>query len=127
MSQNQIIQTSVNADVSAQASAVLAEIGLSISDAIRSLLNTIARKKSVPPEIFTFNETTLAAIKDAEEGRVETVTLDEILAVIDEAKEITNKKPYSLNELLSQCDPSVPSSDEDRQWTASEAKGSELV
>lgn len=37
------------------------------------------------------------------------------------------KKRYSLQELLAQCDPSAPLSDEDRRWTASSPVGKELA
>ena len=37
------------------------------------------------------------------------------------------RKKYSLQELLAQCDASVPLSDEDRAWTASTAAGRELI
>ena len=37
------------------------------------------------------------------------------------------RKRYSLEELLAQCDTSVPISAEDAQWTASRPKGQELI
>lgn len=37
------------------------------------------------------------------------------------------QKRYSLRELLDQCDPSAPLTDEDRGWTASAPVGRELV
>jgi antitoxin ChpS len=37
------------------------------------------------------------------------------------------KPRYSLDELLSQCDPLAPLSNEDRAWLADEAAGSELL
>ena len=36
------------------------------------------------------------------------------------------KPRYSLDELLSQCDPSVPFSDEDREWLETAPAGREL-
>jgi antitoxin ChpS len=37
------------------------------------------------------------------------------------------KPRYSLDELLSQCDPGAPPSDEDGAWLAAEPVGSELL
>ena len=37
------------------------------------------------------------------------------------------RKKYSLQELLAQCDASAPLSEEDAAWTASLARGGELI
>ncbi|MFG6375812.1 antitoxin [uncultured Desulfovibrio sp.] len=37
------------------------------------------------------------------------------------------RKKYSLQELLAQCDASAPLSGEDAAWTASPARGGELI
>jgi antitoxin ChpS len=37
------------------------------------------------------------------------------------------KKQYSLEELLAQCDPSAPLTDEDSQWTSQTPAGQELI
>jgi antitoxin ChpS len=37
------------------------------------------------------------------------------------------KKQYTMQELLTQCDASVPLSNDDSLWTASAPKGKELV
>ena len=68
MSQNQVVQARINGEVKAQAAAVLAGMGLSVSDAVRMLLTRVAREKKLPPELFVPNETTLAAMKEAQSG-----------------------------------------------------------
>ncbi|MDR2605296.1 MAG: type II toxin-antitoxin system RelB/DinJ family antitoxin [Desulfovibrio sp.] len=82
MSQNQLVQAHVSGEVKAQATAVLAEIGLTVSEAVQILLTKVARDKMLPLELLTPNETTLSAMADAEAGKVETVTIDEIRAAI---------------------------------------------
>jgi len=82
MSQNQLVQARVSGEVKAQATAALADMGLTVSDAVRILLTRVAREKRMPLELLTPNETTLAAMEDARTGKVETVTIDEIRAVI---------------------------------------------
>ena len=84
MSQNQLVQARINAEVKTQASAVLAEVGLSLSDAVRIVLTRVARDKAIPDWFLSPNEETLAAMQDAENGIVETVTLDEIRNFIRE-------------------------------------------
>ena len=82
MSQNQLVQARVSGEVKAQATAALADMGLTVSDAVRILLTRVAREKRMPLELLTPSETTLAAMEDARAGKVETVTIDEIRAVI---------------------------------------------
>jgi len=65
MPQNQLVQARVDGEVKAQATAALAEMGLTVSDAIRILLTKVAREKTIPLELFTPNETTLAAMEEA--------------------------------------------------------------
>lgn len=84
MSQNQVVQARVNGEVKAQASAVLASMGLTVSDAIRILLTRVAQEKMMPLELFSPNAVTLAAMEDAKAGRVETVTFDELRSAIRE-------------------------------------------
>ena len=68
MPQNQVVQARINGEVKAQAAAVLAGMGLSVSDAVRMLLTKVAREKMLPPELFVPNETTLAAMEEAQKG-----------------------------------------------------------
>jgi DNA-damage-inducible protein J len=82
MSQNQLVQARVSGEVKAQATAALADIGLTVSDAVRILLTRVAREKMMPLELLTPNETTLAAMEDARTGKVEAVTIDEIRTLI---------------------------------------------
>lgn len=79
---NEIVQARVNGEIKAEAAAVLADMGLTVSDAVRILLTKVAREKTMPLELFTPNETTLAAMEEARTGKVEPVTLDEIRAAI---------------------------------------------
>jgi addiction module antitoxin, RelB/DinJ family len=79
---NELVQARVNGKIKAEATAVLAEMGLTLSDAVRILLTKVAREKMMPLELFAPNETTQAAMEDARTGRVEPVTLDEIRAAI---------------------------------------------
>lgn len=67
MSQNQLVQARVNGEIKAQATAALADMGLTVSDAVRILLTRVAKEKGMPLALMQPNATTLAALKEAEE------------------------------------------------------------
>ena len=64
---NQWVQARVDGEIKAEASAVLATMGLTLSDAVRLLLTRVAREREFPFAPLTPNETTLAAMKEAQE------------------------------------------------------------
>ena len=83
MPANSLVQTRINAEIKEEASTVLRAIGLTVSDAVRLMLTRVAREKALPFEPLIPNEVTIAAMKEAREGKLETVTLDDLQAVID--------------------------------------------
>lgn len=52
------------------ASAALADMGLTVSDAIRLLLTRVAAEKALPFDVRIPNATTAAAIKAADKGKL---------------------------------------------------------
>jgi DNA-damage-inducible protein J len=76
---DKLVQARVIGEVKPEETAVLAEMSLTASDAVRILLAKLAREKMMPRELFVPDETTRAAIQEARTGQVETATLDEIL------------------------------------------------
>ena len=84
MAANALVQTRINSAVKAEASAVLATMGLTVSDAVRLLLTRVAHDKALPFEPFRPNAETIAAMEEARAGNLETVTLAELQAIIDE-------------------------------------------
>ena len=83
MAANALVQTRINSTVKAEASAVLATMGLTISYAVRLLLTRVAHDKALPFEPFRPNAETIAAMEEARAGNLETVTLAELQAIID--------------------------------------------
>ena len=69
MAANQLVQTRIDGKVKAEASAVLAAMGLTVSDAVRLLLTRVAREKALPFEPLVPNETTIQAMRDARESK----------------------------------------------------------
>ena len=83
MSANAVVRARVDEQIKQEASIVLATIGLTVSDAFRLLLTRVAREKALPFEPLVPNATTLEAVKEARNGKLEKVTLAELQAVLD--------------------------------------------
>src|SRR5271157_743730 len=83
MAANALVQTRIDGTIKEEAAVVLSAIGLTVSDAVRLMLTRVAREKALPFEPLIPNEATIAAMKEAREGKLETVTLDDLQAVID--------------------------------------------
>ena len=65
---NQLVQARVKGSVKEEAAAVLAAMGLTVSDAIRLLLTKVAEEKALPFSPLVPNETTIAAMREARRG-----------------------------------------------------------
>ena len=83
MPANSLVQTRINSEIKEEAATVLQAIGLTVSDAVRLMLTRVAHEKALPFEPLIPNEVTIAAMKEARERKLETVTLDDLQAVID--------------------------------------------
>ena len=83
---DRVVQTRINGQVKEEAAAVLAAIGLTISDAVRLMLTRVAQDKALPFDPLVPNETTVAAMRAARAGELEAVTLEEIRDDIQSAQ-----------------------------------------
>lgn len=70
MPANALVQTRINGAVKDEASAVLATMGLTVSDAVRLLLTRVAHDKALPFEPLTPNVETIAAMNEARSGNL---------------------------------------------------------
>jgi DNA-damage-inducible protein J len=68
MASDTVVRARIDGQVKEKAAKVLAEMGLSVSDAIRLLLIRVADEKALPFEIKAPNAETRAAIAELEEG-----------------------------------------------------------
>jgi DNA-damage-inducible protein J len=68
MAAEAVVRVRIDSEVKEQAAAVLAEMGLSIPDLIRTLLRRVAAEGTVPFEGEVPNAETIAAIKELESG-----------------------------------------------------------
>ena len=70
MAANQLVQTRIDGAIKDEAAAVLAAMGLTVSDAVRLLLTRIAREHALPFDPLIPNATTIAAMKEARAGNL---------------------------------------------------------
>jgi DNA-damage-inducible protein J len=69
MTANAVVRARIDEQTKEEASAVLAAMGLTVSDALRMLLVRVARERSLPFEPLTPNATTIKAMRDARKGK----------------------------------------------------------
>jgi DNA-damage-inducible protein J len=70
MSENSVVRARISERVKEDASAVLAAMGLTVSDAFRLMMVKIAADKALPFEPLVPNAKTIAAIKASRRGEV---------------------------------------------------------
>ena len=68
MAANQLVQARIDGAVKEEAAAVLAAMGLTISDAVRLLLTRVAHEKALPFAPLVPNAVTIEAMKEARKG-----------------------------------------------------------
>lgn len=83
MSANAVVRARIDEHIKEEASAVLAAMGLTVSDAFRIMLTRVAREKALPFDPLIPNAETIEAMKEARRGNLETLTLDELQTVLD--------------------------------------------
>ncbi|WP_116652677.1 type II toxin-antitoxin system RelB/DinJ family antitoxin [Pelagibacterium sediminicola] len=67
MAANAVVRARIDEDVKDEATAVLAEMGLTVSDILRMTLIRVARDKAVPFELKVPNAETRAAMEEADQ------------------------------------------------------------
>lgn len=68
MATNTLVQARIDGTVKKEAAAVLAAIGLTVSDAVRLMLTKIAQDKALPFDPLIPNKTTIEAMQEARKG-----------------------------------------------------------
>ena len=71
MPANQLVQARIDGAVKEEATAVLAAMGLTVSDAVRLLLTRVAREKALPFAPLVPNAVTIEAMKEARQGNLQ--------------------------------------------------------
>lgn len=71
MSANAVVRARINEEIKNEAVVVLASMGLTVSDAFRMMLTRVAVEKALPFDPLVPNAETIAAMRDALHGKVE--------------------------------------------------------
>ena len=74
MAENEVVRARINGRLKEEAAAVLAAMGLTVSDAFRLLMVRVARDKALPFDPLVPNGKTIAAIKAARRGELKKAT-----------------------------------------------------
>lgn len=81
MSANAVVRARIDEHIKEEATAVLAAMGLTVSDAFRIMLTRIAREKALPFEPLVPNSVTIEAMKEARRGGLKSFTaVDDLMA-----------------------------------------------
>ena len=70
MVNDSVVRARINGKIKEEATAVLAAIGLTPSDAFRLLMTRVAQEQALPFDLLIPNKETVNAIKDARSGQV---------------------------------------------------------
>ena len=86
MSENAVVRARIDERVKKEAAAVLAAMGLTVSDAFRLLMMKIAAEKALPFEPLVPNAQTIEAMKEARRGTLPSfASVDALMADLNEA------------------------------------------
>ena len=81
MSASTVIRARIDAEIKTEAAAVLAAMGLTVSDALRLLMVRIAAEKALPFPLKVPNAETKAALEEAKGGTLPSFeTVDDLMA-----------------------------------------------
>lgn len=83
MSTNAVVRARIDEQIKEEATAVLAAMGLTVSDAFRIMLTRVAHEKALPFEPLVPNARTIEAMRQARRGELEAVTLGDLQAMLD--------------------------------------------
>lgn len=72
MATNAVVRARIDENIKEEAAAVLAAVGLTLSDAFRLLLTRVAKDKALPFEPLVPNKKTIEAMKAARRGELTT-------------------------------------------------------
>jgi len=81
MAAKALVQARIDGAVKEEAAAVLASMGLTVSDAVRLLLTRVAKEHALPFDPLIPNAETVEAMKEARRGKLASFeSVDELMA-----------------------------------------------
>ncbi|SER92026.1 DNA-damage-inducible protein J [Azotobacter beijerinckii] len=84
MAANAVVRARIDEHTKEEAAAVLAAMGLTVSDAFRMMMTRIAREKALPFEPLVPNAETIEAMREARRGGLPSVnSIEALKAALD--------------------------------------------
>lgn len=84
MARSAVVRARIDEKTKVEASAVLAAMGLTVSDAFRLLMVRVAKEKALPFEPLTPNAATVRAMKEARRGKLKQFKrVEDLMAELD--------------------------------------------
>lgn len=84
MATDTLVQAHIDGDVKEEATAVLAAMGLTVSDAVRLMLTRVAREHALPFDPLIPNAETIEAMQEARGGQLRSFdSVDALMADLD--------------------------------------------
>jgi len=81
MAANALVQARIDSEIKEEATAVLAAMGLTLSDAVRLMLTRVARERALPFDPLIPNPQTVEAMKEARRGQLRSFdSVDDLMA-----------------------------------------------
>ena len=85
MAANAVVRARIDERIKNEATAVLAAVGLTVSDAFRIMLTRVAHEKALPFEPLIPNEETIAAMREARRGKLASFdSIESLMADLNE-------------------------------------------
>jgi DNA-damage-inducible protein J len=85
MTANAVVRARISENIKEEATAVLAAMGLTPSDAFRIMMTKVAKEKVLPFELLIPNEETIVAMKEARKGKLKSFTsINDLMADLNE-------------------------------------------
>lgn len=82
MASNDVVRARIDKETKKEAAAVLASIGLTVSDAFRLMLVRVAKEKALPFDPLIPNQETIDAMREAQDKSLE--SFDSVDAVMED-------------------------------------------
>jgi DNA-damage-inducible protein J len=81
MASNAVVRARIDEHIKEEATAVLAAMGLTVSDAVRIMLTRVAHEKALPFSPLVPSAATVAAMKEARRGGLKSfATVEDLMA-----------------------------------------------
>lgn len=84
MKNNAVVRARIDGELKEEATTILATMGLTVSDAFRMMLIRVVKEQALPFEPLIPNKETIAAMRNAKNGKMTSTTIDKLMDSLNE-------------------------------------------